>query len=248
MPWLEIVMRQTWKHLLFLHWKVDPHMLRTLVPAPLEIDLHNDHAWITMIPFTITGSRIRGLPPIPGLASMHEINLRTYVRCEGEPGIWFFSLDASRRLAVAGARMTYHLPYFHATFDVDDRSDSGGWIDYSASRRRSPADFHVRYRGSGEERTALAQSIEEFLIERYTLFSVCRGQTHRARVYHDPYPVRDAQIEELRETLVATTGLPSPTGDPLAHYSRGVRVGIGRIRACDSGASERELPSRLAPP
>jgi uncharacterized protein len=228
--WLEIVMRQSWNDLLFLHWRVDAHRLRTLVPAPLEIDLYEDHAWISLIPFTINRTRVRGLPPIPGFTSMREINLRTYVRCEGEAGVWFFSLDASRRLAVAGARMVYHLPYYHAAFDVAGHSDPDGWIDYHGDRHRSPSDFHVRYRGAGPVRTAAPGSLEEFLIERYTLFSVHRGRPYRARVYHEPYPVQDAQIEGLRETTIAATGLPTPMSEPLAHYSRGVRVGIGRIR------------------
>jgi uncharacterized protein len=65
-------------------------------------------------PFALQGLRLRGVPPAPYLSGFLELNVRTYVSADGKPGIWFFSLDASSRLAVAAARRTYHLPYFHA--------------------------------------------------------------------------------------------------------------------------------------
>jgi uncharacterized protein YqjF (DUF2071 family) len=43
-----------------------------------------------------------------------ETNVRTYVHHRGEPGVWFFSLEASSRLAVYAARVGWGLPYFHA--------------------------------------------------------------------------------------------------------------------------------------
>jgi uncharacterized protein YqjF (DUF2071 family) len=51
-----------------------------------------------------------------------EVNVRTYVARDRKPGIWFFSLDAESRAAVAGARAAFHLPYFHArmTFSALD--------------------------------------------------------------------------------------------------------------------------------
>jgi len=110
-PW---TLQFTWHDLLFLHWPVPSASLRGLLPASLELDLHAAQAWVGVVPFFMSGIRLRGLPPLPGASAFAEVNLRTYVRFRGQPGVYFFSLDAASLLAVRTARAWYHLPYFHA--------------------------------------------------------------------------------------------------------------------------------------
>ena len=93
-------MRQVWHDLLFAHWPVTPDELRSLVPAPLELDLYDGRAWVAVTPFHMSGVRIRGFPPMPGMSAFPELNVRTYVKFDGVPGVFFFSLDAGNRLAV----------------------------------------------------------------------------------------------------------------------------------------------------
>ena len=105
------LMHQSWGKLLFMHWPIAEDQLRPLIPAELEIDTFDGHAWIAVVPFTMWDTR--ALPPyvpaVPGLSAMHELNVRTYVRHNGEPGVWFFARLQSRA-AVWGARTMYHLP------------------------------------------------------------------------------------------------------------------------------------------
>ena len=63
-----------------------------------------------IVAFRITGSRVRGVPPLPGMANFPEINVRTYVTIDEKPGVYFLSMDASNILVVGGARTLYHLP------------------------------------------------------------------------------------------------------------------------------------------
>ena len=120
------VMKQTWSELLFLHWPVSVDDLRQLVPAALDIDTFEGRAWVGLVPFTVTGARVSFLPPVPFVSAFHEVNVRTYVRHRGgDPGVWFFSLDASNRLAVTAARQLYKLPYHHARIDMDVTEDGG---------------------------------------------------------------------------------------------------------------------------
>src|SRR5262245_33958691 len=96
--------QQRWRDLLFLHRPVPPEALRPRVPPGLIIDTYAGEAWVTLIPFAILGSRTAGTPHALAMDFL-EVNLRTYVRGpDGEPGIYFFSLEASSWLAVAGAR------------------------------------------------------------------------------------------------------------------------------------------------
>src|ERR1044071_3699898 len=106
------LMRMQWRDLLFMHWAIDPGLLRPLIPRQdqLAIDTFNGAAWIGLIPFTMRCVQPWIVPPIPGvgdvpaLTAFHECNVRTYVTCRGVPGVWFFSLDAASTLAVWGAR------------------------------------------------------------------------------------------------------------------------------------------------
>src|SRR5919107_6006732 len=140
-PW---VMAQSWHDLLFAHWPVPPEQVRPHVPGQLELDLRDGRAWISVTPFEVRGTRVRGALPPPVLSRFPELNVRTYVTVGGRPGIWFFSLDAGSALAVAAARTAYRLPYLRARMRI---ARSGGWIDYRSERddpRGEPARFEAR--------------------------------------------------------------------------------------------------------
>src|SRR5438477_12694854 len=121
---------QNWHHLLFLHWEVPPAELQSLLPPGLDLDTFEGKAYVGLVPFTLTGVRPILTPPLPWISSFHEINVRTYVHRNGrDPGVWFFSLDASSTIAVAAARAAYKLPYFHASMELLARSDE---IDFES--------------------------------------------------------------------------------------------------------------------
>src|SRR5690606_355012 len=63
---------------------------------------------------------------LPWLSESHELNVRTYVSHGDRAGIWFFSLDAAHILAVWGARLVYHLPYFHARMSLTTEGTTRG--------------------------------------------------------------------------------------------------------------------------
>ncbi|MBD0291786.1 MAG: DUF2071 domain-containing protein, partial [Thermoleophilia bacterium] len=93
------LMAQTWEDLLFAHWPVSPEAVRRHLPSALPLDTWDGQAWIGITPFRVHGVRLRATPPPPGMSSFLELNARTYVTLEEKAGIWFFSLDASSRLA-----------------------------------------------------------------------------------------------------------------------------------------------------
>src|SRR5258708_13964127 len=108
-PW---VMAQIWHYLLFAHWPVDAKALRPLLPAQLQIDTFEGQAWLAVVPFRMTGVRLRVTPVLPWLSAFPELNVRTYVTRGGKPRVWFFSLDSCNSLAGAIARAWVPRPYF----------------------------------------------------------------------------------------------------------------------------------------
>ena len=122
---------QRWRDLLFLHWPMPRDVIRPLLPNGLEIDSLAGQAYVSLIPFVIAESRPARVPRALA-ARFLETNLRTYVRApDGEPGIYFFSLEASSLLAVAAARLLYGLPYFPAAMSM--RRD-GADVEYVSHR------------------------------------------------------------------------------------------------------------------
>ena len=204
--------------------------LQALVPPELTIDAFEGKAYVGLIPFTLSGVRPVLTPPIPWLSDFHEINVRTYVHRDGrDPGVWFFSLDASSTLAVGAARAFYKLPYFYSTIDFS----AEGPIEF-VSRREEPVGARIVYRPvEGPAAPAAPGTIEHFLVERYLLYAADDDhQLYRARVHHQPYPIQRADVLELQETLIWAAGIRRPSSIPLRHYARGVSVGIDPPEKC----------------
>lgn len=195
----------TWRRLLFAHWRVDASALRQLVPAPLEVDTFDGSAWVGLVPFEMVDTRFRGWPRLPGLGRFFECNVRTYVRCGGHTGVWFLSLDAARRLPVIGGRLLWGLNYRLARFQVREVCDH---TEYALKRNRGDGSTSLEWHARGEGRSARPGSLEEFLVERYSLFASRRGKTSRGQIWHKPWPLRDASIVRLDDSLLAAEGLP----------------------------------------
>lgn len=207
------LLAQTWEQLLFAHWRVPVERLREHLPPELDVDTHEGEAWLGVTPFRVTNLRFRGLPPLPYLSSFLELNCRTYVSHGGErPGIWFFSLDASSRLAVAAARRLYKLPYFEARLE--------GLPRYRCSRSDAerPHVWESTFGPSGPVFNAEPGSLEHFLTERYCLYTTDEtGALHRGEIHHPPWPLRQAAAQIELNTM-PPDGL-APTGEPLLHYA-----------------------------
>jgi len=209
-------MGQTWEDLLFAHWHVPLPELRAHVPKGLEVDTFDGEAWLAVAPFRITGLRARGMLPLPRISEFLELNVRTPVRGpDGTPGVWFFSLDASSRLAVEVARRAYKLPYFQARMSATPRE---GWIDYECARVGEPGRvFSGSYRPDGEVFHAEPESLEWFLMERYCLYTAdAQGGLQRADIHHEPWPL---QVAEASIELASISPLELD-GTPLCHFSR----------------------------
>jgi uncharacterized protein len=213
-------MRQTWRRLTFLHWPYDPDLIRGFIPAGLELDTFDSAAWVGLVPFEIHD--------FPGLPHFPETNLRTYVVGPDQSrAVWFFSLDAARLVAVLGARISYHLPYFWAKMSVIAEN---GVINYR-SRRQWPHDptamTEIVVRPGEPYKPEELSGRDHFLTARYRLYSVARERLKHAQIEHPPWPLARACVMAVRETLSAASGLPPPGGNPIAHYVDELKVKIG---------------------
>jgi uncharacterized protein YqjF (DUF2071 family) len=244
---------QVWSQLLFVHWRVPGDALRPLLPAALEIDTWDGDAWVGLVPFVMSGVRPWWFPPVPGVSKFLETNVRTYVHFQGrDPGVWFFSLEASNALAVRIARWRWHLAYYFAEMSMARRN---GTMRYHSRRLRpgragAGCDICAEVGpllGENERHRefpagqAVPGTLEHFLLERYILYATdSAGRLFSGHVYHTPYPVKSARLVEVRESLLPAAGITSAQDPCHVAFSEGVSVDIFSL--CPV-----ERPSKPAP-
>jgi len=112
-----MVMLQRRHEISFFHWSCDPAILKPRIPEGITLDTFDGKAWISLTPFLLCGLCPPLVPRLLGL-DFPEMNLRTYVVGAEGPGIWFFSLDAARRIAVALPGRAMACEVQHAPWDL----------------------------------------------------------------------------------------------------------------------------------
>jgi uncharacterized protein YqjF (DUF2071 family) len=234
-----------WVGALFLHYEVPPEILQPHLPFAL--DLWEGRAFVSWVAFTMQGMRpARGGRLVRWLfapvAEQRFLNLRTYVREDGEQGICFLAEWLSHWGCVHLGPALYGLPYRGARLQYEHAADGGvlrgrvvawdgdGEFAYAARTEESVDDVPFRKCHPG--------SVDEFLLERYSAFT-WRGRTKRCfRVWHAPWQQARVRVEWCEEGLAAGFA-PwwSSARFVGANYSPGVsEVGMGRSRRVRGGS------------
>lgn len=220
-------MLQRWQSLTFLHWRYEPDVIRALLPAQVELDTFDRSAWVGLAPFLLTGLRFPFLPPAPFVSRFPETNVRTYVRGpDGERGVWFFTLEADRLLAVLGARWFYHLPYRWAAMNV---RRTAGQAEYRSSRKPpfGKGSSHVVVEPGP---SLIPGDLDNFLTARFRLYTVDRNRLYFANIHHQPWLLQKARLVKLEEDVIENSGVPKPYGEPTVHFSSDLQVRIGPLQ------------------
>ncbi|ELR72097.1 hypothetical protein C900_01839 [Fulvivirga imtechensis AK7] len=218
------VMRQGWKDLLFLHYKVPYELVRKAVPPELELDHYHNSYWVSISPFKMRHVKLRWLPPIPTTYNFLELNFRTYVTHNEKPGIYFFSLDTSSSLAAIAARMAF-LPYFRASMSV--KSDGNGFCftSHRKGSKKVPGDLEVAYSPHPEKFFAEKGSLTYWLVERYCLFQKAfNSKVVSIDIHHLPWELQSADADVSKNSLTESIGLQVDGQQPLIHYSNFQKV------------------------
>lgn len=219
-----------WRHLLFENWPVEASVIDAHLPDRLTVDEYDGRGWLSVVPFTNVAVRPRGLPAGVGVP-LPELNLRTYVTCDGQPGVYFFSLDADGLVSVLGARLFQYLPYYYARISIALTND---YVRFR-SRRRHPGDrpvhYEATYRPTGDPFAAPEDPLARFLVERYRFYTQAPdGSLRYSNVDHDSWTLYPATADVETNTLFTANGFQQPTTEPVTYYSPGLDVTASRSK------------------
>lgn len=188
-----------WRRVLMMHFEVDAGSLQRDVP--FQLDLHNGRAFVSLVAFNMQGLRprfggrwtARLFQPI---ATHDFLNVRTYVVRDGKPGIHFLAEWLTNRLAVMLGPVTFGLPYRYGRIAWDFNLPPG----LLQGRVADPnIGAELVFRGNLVEpvhfQPAEADSLTEWLMERYTAFNAAGGHQRYFRVWHPPWPQCGAKVD-----------------------------------------------------
>jgi hypothetical protein len=173
-----------WRDLAMLNYVVDPALLRALVPAGTELDFFEGRTFVSLVGFRFVHTRVLGMV-LPFHENFDEVNLRFYVRRDGQRGVVFVKEIVPRFAIAAVARWVFNenyvaLPMSHSMGDTA--------VEYGWRYRRSR--FSLRVEFEGQPVFPAAGSIEQFITEHYWGYAAQRdGGTLEYKVAHEPWRV-----------------------------------------------------------
>lgn len=228
-----------WDKALMIHFEVDAAALQRDVP--FELDLWEGRAFVSLVAFTMRGMRPRiggrmGAWLLKPIATHDFLNVRTYVRHDGEPGIHFLAEWLSNLLAVKLGPRTFGLPYRFGRIAYEHDWRRG---KLSGRVEDAPARTALVYRAELEFGAPFApceaDSLDEWLMERYSAFNAAGGRRRFFRVWHPPWPQRRVDVA-LEDVSLLRQSWPWFADARLAgaNFSPGLReVWMGRPRRVD---------------
>lgn len=211
-PWLGV---QTWNEIVFLHWPVSVEKLRPYVPEPLKIDEFDGSAWVSIVFFKAKNSRLRSFSPVLSYPPFYQLNTRTYVTFGKEPGVHFFSLDASSGIVVKAGQF-FHLPFRHSEIVVGKQNNRS--IFTSTRPNLSRINFHAHYIPKQTPMIAPKGSLSYWLTERYCIWYVNHTNIMKLPITHLPWVLRDVKVEVEMNGLLQKDFIE--TGDMVSHYAK----------------------------
>jgi uncharacterized protein YqjF (DUF2071 family) len=230
-----------WVRALFIHYEVEPAALQRQVPFAL--DLREGEAWVSLVAFSMRRLRPRAGGKVAEWLfrplSNHEfLNVRTYVRPRGEPGIYFIAEWLNNRACTLLGPLSYGLPYRFGKIAYAHRHEQGiltGTVQGGAGADR------LSYAGRlpADPRFAPCEpgSLDEFLLERYSAYTCHRGATRRFDIWHKPWPQVPLEMALHEDKLLHQTGPWFQSARrACANYSTGAKdIWIGPPRHWPDG-------------
>lgn len=205
---------QEWNNAIFLHWEVDESELRKFVPSEIELDLFNGRPWVSLVAFTMERIRPHYLPFFPPVSDFDEINIRTYVKYNGKPGVFFLSIEGGTLLSCKIAKGISDLPYRYSDMNRTKKSF------YSKNNMFNDL-FEIEYTVGKSLQNK--KDIDLWLTERYALYQNTKTHINGYQIHHIEWDLDNVDIHSINLNYSRFDKLLSKKPNKTA-YSKGVQV------------------------
>ena len=205
---------QEWNNAVFLHWRIDLKEIRSIVPDQLEIDTCNGEAWVSVVAFTMNKVRLRNLPAVSLISDFDELNIRTYVKVNDKPGVYFLSLEAGKKVSTIVSKLASGFPYRYSPIIRNEET-------YQVGEPDSNNYFRISYSTNNQE--SQKTELDLWLTERYIAYNVRNDRVEFYHIHHVEWPVQNV---ELNSFTMNYSGYPAclKNSQDLCHYSPRVQV------------------------
>lgn len=202
------IISQKWSHVAFMHYEVDVDHLGSLLPIQFMPDTINGKAYVSIVPFHMSGIRFPFTTTLP-FSALWELNLRTYITYKGQPGIYFFTLDSTHRLGNFIARKFFALPYRYQKM----------YAKISGNKYILQAENSLRL--SFEIGNEIKKNdLVNWLVERYHLFTIKNNQVLRGTVIHKPWKLNSVINLKIRNNFSQEFNFVLPKQPDHCSYSK----------------------------
>ncbi|PYO98802.1 MAG: hypothetical protein DMD61_09040 [Gemmatimonadetes bacterium] len=186
-----------WSDIVLLTFEAPEDLIRRYVPAGVEPDRRDGRTHVSLVAVYMHEVRILGWR-VPGFGAHPQVNFRTYVRVEDEPGVWFIRQLVPSRLIAAVGRLRYDEPFWPTPIR---RRVLDTVSEVRAEYAVGPAalGWHVSVAGTRAVRLPPPDSPEHYFTDRML---ACRARPDGTlgvfRVAHPPWAIREVRALDYR--------------------------------------------------
>jgi len=123
------------------------------------------------------------------------------------------------------------LPYLNPVMSSKCLADTIHYYSCRTHQGAPPAEFKALFRPITPIAFAQPGSLEQWLTERYCLYTVVPGKgVYRGDIHHAPWPLQLAELEIKKDTMAISHDIHLPEIPPLLHYSHRQEVLIWPLK------------------
>lgn len=220
-----ILLAQTWRDIVFVHWPVDPTSVRELFPDRTRPDTFAGRTYVGIVGFSIPSTRVSGVIP---MGPAYEVNVRLYsVDDQGRQGVVFLAMEVTRPDLVLAGHALLRLPYSWSDIEPTrpDPTAAGYQIRRRTPSRHLVAQVAIDVDASVDQPSAL----EIFLTARWGLHTRTTLGTTWIPIAHPPFPLHRARLRHADHELLTVAGVPPPSEESVGVlWSPGLSAQVGR--------------------